>query len=273
MLASILVVKPSLEDVFLDMTGRDDGELAPSRACRPRRCVMLNVLRSELTRLRRPRILLTWFALMSAFAVMINMVMFSTVTSGSAPAGAVRGDLFLASAELATSHGLVVGLSSAASMFGVVPLSFWAISTATDYSTGLIRLLASAQPSRWRLLIGKVIALVMVTAAASAVATVVNVMVAPVAAQSAGVRPGDLGEQPGADCPVSIRPPVRCNVRVGRVRAGPGGGPAFVSGGDLHWDRLRAGVRVHRTNGFKRTSDLAARHDAKCVGQWRDSPR
>lgn len=31
-LASILVVKPSLEDVFLDMTGRDDGELALSRA-------------------------------------------------------------------------------------------------------------------------------------------------------------------------------------------------------------------------------------------------
>lgn len=150
---------------------------------------MLNVLRSELTRLRRPRILLTWFALMSAFAVMINMVMFSTVTSGSAPAGGGPGVTFPDSAELATSHGLVVGLSSAASMFGVVVLSFWAISTATDYSTGLIRLLASAQPSRWRLLMGKVIALVMVTAAASAVATVVNVMVAPVAAQSAGVRP------------------------------------------------------------------------------------
>lgn len=150
---------------------------------------MINVVRSELVRLRRPRMLVLWFGLMAVFAVMINMVMFSTVTDGSAPAAGGPGVTFPDLATLASSDGLVAGLSAASSMFGVVTLSFWAMAAASDYSTGLIRLLVSAQPRRWRLLFGKVAALIVVTAGTTAVATVVNVMAAPMGAQSAGLEP------------------------------------------------------------------------------------
>ncbi|URN11131.1 hypothetical protein LUW77_01500 [Streptomyces radiopugnans] len=64
----------------------------------------------------------------------------------------------------------------------MVTLSFWAIATAGDYSTGLIRLLASAQPDRVRLLLGKVAALTVWTAAATTVALIANLVIAPMAA-------------------------------------------------------------------------------------------
>jgi len=148
---------------------------------------MLNVVRSELVRLRRPRLLLTWFALIAVFTVMINLVMFSSVGDGKAlPAGA-PGVVFPDAAALSGPQGLVAGLAAASSMLGVVTLSFWAVAVATDYSSGLIRLLVAAQPHRWRLLLGKVIALTLITAAATTVAAVVNIAVALPTAKAAGI--------------------------------------------------------------------------------------
>ncbi len=148
---------------------------------------MLAATRSELVRLLRPRLLLGWFGLVAVFAVLINVVMFS-FGAGQAPA-AGPGVAFPDEATLAGPDGLVAGLSAAASMFGVVTLAFWAIVTATDYSSGLIRLLVVAQPRRWPLLLGKVAALTTVTAVATALAVMVNVGVAPAVAQAAGIDP------------------------------------------------------------------------------------
>ena len=106
---------------------------------------MLAVVRSELVRLRRPRMLILWFGLMALFALMVNTVMFGTASSGTTlPAGA-PGVRFPDAATLAGPDGLVAGLAAASSMFGVVTLSFWALATATDYSSGLIRLLVAAR--------------------------------------------------------------------------------------------------------------------------------
>ena len=49
---------------------------------------MIRVVRSELVRLFRPRLLLGWFGLTALFAVMVNMIMFSVATQqSSAPNG------------------------------------------------------------------------------------------------------------------------------------------------------------------------------------------
>lgn len=153
---------------------------------------MLAAVRSELVRLRRPSLLAAWFGLMALFALLINTVVFSIVSSGTKmPPG--PGVLLPSAAELAGPGGYLAGLSAASSMFGVVTLSFWAIVTATDYSSGLIRLLVSAQPHRWRLLAGKVMALGAVTAVATMVATIVNVLVAVPAARAAGISTSAWG--------------------------------------------------------------------------------
>lgn len=148
---------------------------------------MLHVTRSELVRMARPRMLGAWFALMSLFAVMINAVMFATVGDSTGLPDGGPGVAFPTETTLASAEGIVAGLSAAASMFGVVILSFWAVTAATDYSSGLIRLLASAEPRRWRLLAGKVGALLVVTAAATAIATIVNITVAAPLAEGAGL--------------------------------------------------------------------------------------
>jgi len=148
---------------------------------------MLAATRSELVRLRRPSLLAGWFGLTALFAVMINMVMFTTVSNGTTLPPGAPGVSFPDAATLAAPDGLVAGLSAASTLFGVITLSFWALVTGTDYGSGLIRLLVSAQPRRGRLLAGKVLALTAVTALTTLVAAAVNVLAALPAAEAAGV--------------------------------------------------------------------------------------
>ena len=154
---------------------------------------MFAAVRSELTRLRQPRLLVTWFGLMTLFAVMINTVMITFSTGGgSLPPGA-PGVAFPTLAELESPSGLMSGLAAASSMFGMVTLSIWAVVTASDYGSGLIRLLVAAEPRRWRLLAGKVVALVILTAAATTVAAIVNALAAVPVAGAAGVSTAAWG--------------------------------------------------------------------------------
>lgn len=151
---------------------------------------MLAALRSELVRTRRPGVVLGWLGLTLLFAVLINSVLFSIVADSAGTPQDGPGVAFPSLAELRSADGLVAGMASGASFFGIVALAFWAIVAATDYTTGLIRLLVTAQPSRWRLLAGKVGALVLWTAAATTVALVACVVVAPIGAGSAGIDTG-----------------------------------------------------------------------------------
>ena len=154
---------------------------------------MSAVIWSELTRLRQPRLLLAWFGLMALFALLVNTVMVTFVSGGgSLPPGA-PGVAFPTLAKMESPSGLMAGLAAASNMFGIVTLSFWAIVTAGDYSSGLIRLLVAAEPRRWRLLAGKVVALVIVTAAATTVAAVVNVFAVLPAAGAAAISTAAWG--------------------------------------------------------------------------------
>ncbi|MGF1666062.1 MAG: ABC transporter permease subunit [Acidimicrobiia bacterium] len=148
---------------------------------------MIGVIRSELVRLWRPRLLAGWFGLTAVFAVMINTILYSSAESLGAGPAVGPGATFPGLEALEQADGVVAGLSSASTLFGVITLAFWAVSAAGDYQSGLIRLLVSAHPQRWRLLAGKVIALAATTALATTVALVVNVAVAGPAAEAAGV--------------------------------------------------------------------------------------
>lgn len=152
----------------------------------------MRAVRSELVRLRRPGYLIGWYGLTAVFAALINVVMFQVSSEQSGPAGG-PGVSFPTVDALLDADGIVAGLGAGSSMFGVVALSFWAIAAASDHSTGLIRVLAAAEPRRWLLVLGKWVALAAMTAAATLVALVVNLAVAPVAASSAGLEPSDWG--------------------------------------------------------------------------------
>jgi ABC-2 type transport system permease protein len=144
-------------------------------------------LRSELTRLRRKSFVLGWFGISALFVVMINTFVFKAAADGTTVPSNAPGGSFPGMAELVRPDGFVAGLGAAGTLLGVVTLSFWAIATATDYSTGLIRLLVQAEPRRLRLLLGKIGALTGWTAAVACVALAVTLVVAPAAARGAGV--------------------------------------------------------------------------------------
>ncbi len=144
-------------------------------------------VRSELVRTRRRGVLLAWLGLSAVFAVLVNTVMFSVVSDDPARAGSGPGVAFPTLAQLQGPDGLTAGLGAASSLLGLVTLSFWAVLTATDYSTGLIRLLVSAQPRRWRLLAAKAVALSLWTVVATTVSLVACLAAAPASASAAGV--------------------------------------------------------------------------------------
>ena len=158
---------------------------------------MLRAFASELTRLAQPRILLVWFGLMAAFALLVNAVMATVVMSASPMDLPSPGVTFPSLSELESPSGPVAGLAAASNMFGIVTLSAWAFFTAQDYSTGLIRMLVAAEPRRWRLLGGKVLALTAVTALAVSVTTFANLLAAPIVGAS-GISTDEWGTDIGA---------------------------------------------------------------------------
>ena len=128
---------------------------------------MFRAIKSELIRLNRPSFIVGGIGLMAGFASITTVLAFSAAgKSGVGP-----GQYIPTEAALASSDGFVSGLALTANIVGIVALAAWAIAVATDYGTGLIRLLVQAEPKRYRLLVGKLVALVLYTLAGTLAAT------------------------------------------------------------------------------------------------------
>lgn len=151
------------------------------------RLPLVREVRSELTRSRRKGVLLGWFGLTLVFALLVDSVMFGIAVDSAGDPTSGPGVALPGLAELQGPGGLTAGLGAASTLLGVVTLAFWAVLTATDHSSGLVRLLVAAQPRRWRLLVGKVLALASWTVVAATVALAANLAAAPAAARAAGI--------------------------------------------------------------------------------------
>lgn len=130
---------------------------------------MLRAIKSELIRMNRPSFLVGSIGLTAAFACLATVVAFAA----AGKTGIGPGQYIPTEAALAASDGFMVGFGLLANIAGIIALAFWAISVASDYGTGLIRLLVQAEPRRYRLLVGKLGALVLVTLAGTLAATIV----------------------------------------------------------------------------------------------------
>lgn len=144
---------------------------------------MPRAFRSELIRLNRPSFLLGGIGGMAAFGAIATVIGFAAAgESGVGP-----GQYIPSEAALAASDGYAAGLLLAANLVGIVALSIWAIATASDYSSGFVRLLTQAEPRRWRLIVGKVLALTLFTIAGALAATVAAYVTAQLCAPAFGV--------------------------------------------------------------------------------------
>jgi len=140
---------------------------------------LLGAIRSEAKRLTRKSFTGVGLALVVFFSLMGVVVTF--FAGGEAgPGGGVAVDL-------ESAQGVVAALSMAGTLIGIVALSLWAAAVASDYSTGWVRLMVAAEPRRWRLLFGKLVALSGFTIVATIVATAIVVAMAYLLAGPAGI--------------------------------------------------------------------------------------
>ena len=115
------------------------------------------------------------------FAVLTVALTFITASATPVEEGPRQG---LTLAQLAGGDGLARTISGSAEFIGVVALSVFAITIASEYTQGMLRNLLVRQPRRVRLLGGMLLALASFTAIAVVVAEVAAVVTALVVAPS-----------------------------------------------------------------------------------------
>jgi ABC-2 type transport system permease protein len=131
---------------------------------------------SEWIKLRRPGMILGGAGTIVGFAILTVVLTLTTASTTPTDQGGAGGGVTLA--QLATADGLASVLASAATFIGVVALSVFAISIASEYSQGTLRNLLVRQPRRVRLLAGKLLALASFTTLAVIVAGIAAVATA-----------------------------------------------------------------------------------------------
>jgi ABC-2 type transport system permease protein len=136
---------------------------------------------SEWTKLKRRTLLLSTFLGLAAAASAFVILLFS-----QAPATGAGGGL-PSLQQLARPNGLIVGVTRATMLLGIVAFGIAAAQMASEYSLGTLRQLLVRQPRRIVLLAGKMLAVVTFLLLALVFAAVVAFVVAVIAAHSRDV--------------------------------------------------------------------------------------
>lgn len=160
-------------------------DVTPPHARESCATTLLSNVRSEGIRLIRPGFLGIGLLIVAVLTALSTLVTFLAATDQP-------GAMALLT-PLEEPGGIVEAVKSAANFLGIVVLSWAAVAVASDYSSGLIRLLVQAEPRRWRLMAGKLIALAALTIGASALATIVTLVASPIVAQATEVSTSRWG--------------------------------------------------------------------------------
>lgn len=145
---------------------------------------MTRSIRAELLKLRRPSVIYGGGGAMLAFALLATVLAFLTAKTTAAPP-TNGNDISITVAQLSAAGGLTLGFSVAAGFISLLVFVVFLTGVTSEYGHGTLRALLTREPSRGRLLAGKLLALISCTAAALLVAEVVS---AAAAVGMAGLR-------------------------------------------------------------------------------------
>jgi ABC-2 type transport system permease protein len=146
---------------------------------------VVRAVRSELIKLRRPRILYGSLGALLGFTVLVSVL--TVATAVAAPSGGQRA---VSTARLAEASGLTAGFGNASRLVGVVVLILFLTAVTGEYGFGTLRTLLVRQPRRAIFLAGKLGALLLVMTVALAVALLVGMAAATVTARARGLDTG-----------------------------------------------------------------------------------
>ncbi len=147
---------------------------------------LLRVARAEIRRFSAPAYALSAIALPTFFAILTTALVFSSA-DGTSPAGTPPGGETMSIATLSESAGYFAGVTQSFTFLGVIAVVLAAMSIATDYSQGTLRNLLVRQPSRWRLLGGKLLALAALVSVSALAAGLAGTATAHLVADGSGV--------------------------------------------------------------------------------------
>lgn len=152
---------------------------------------MIRSLLAELLKLRRPSIVYGATGAIGALTLLATALTFLTATTN--PTGTFAGGPGLASSltGLAEPGGATRGFTIAAGFLGLVVFVLFLVCMSSEYAQGTIRVLATRQPHRVRLLGGKLAALLTVTAVALLGAELLTVLASIALAHLRGIPTSD----------------------------------------------------------------------------------
>ena len=148
---------------------------------------MTSVIRAELTKLTRRRVLVAAPVVAAVFATVAAV----TVFLAAQPAGAGAPGRGVTLNELAGPGGGTRAFAVGASFAGLLVLVTFVANVTVEFSQGTFRTLLMRQPGRIRLLVGKMAALVLVAAAVLLLAEALTLVASMVVARTRGVSTSD----------------------------------------------------------------------------------
>jgi ABC-2 type transport system permease protein len=119
---------------------------------------MLNVVKAELRKLRRPTLFFGTMGAAIFFTGLITSFIYLMIDS---PQGNGDRGRSISREVLALASGSVNGFASVGGFLGIIALCVFAAQTAQEYTYGTLRNLLIRQPGRMKILIGKLISMIL----------------------------------------------------------------------------------------------------------------
>ncbi len=147
---------------------------------------MINSLRSELVKLRRPTAIVGYAGAAIGVTTLMTVVSLANADNPDARGPGTADSLTLD--QLAEPGGYLAGFEAASSFLGIIALALFASAIAAEFSTGTVRALLVTDPRRRSLLAGKIAGLTVFLAVALTLAAVAGGLVATLISGSQGIN-------------------------------------------------------------------------------------
>ena len=133
---------------------------------------MLNVIRAELRKLRRPTLFFGTMGAVVFFSGLFSALLYLLIDS---PQGNADRGRVVTREVLALASGGVQGFANVGGFLGIIALCVFAAQTAQEYTYGTLRNLLVRQPSRMKILFGKLISMIIFALAMITISAVISI--------------------------------------------------------------------------------------------------
>jgi ABC-2 type transport system permease protein len=145
---------------------------------------MFNVIRAELRKLRRPTLFFGTMGAVVFFSGLFSALLYLLIDS---PQGNSDRGRVISREVLALASGGVQGFASVGGFLGIIALCVFAAQTAQEYTYGTLRNLLVRQPSRMKILFGKLISMIIFAFAMITISAIVSIGISVVLAPTIDV--------------------------------------------------------------------------------------